>query len=216
LPDSGSVTEVEGVDARFIEVWRAFLGELALDAHKAHAAAMAYRELDGHARETWIRALEQDSGEIHAPKIAIYAPLLAVEADAARRRRILDAVGQLDAASAPTTAPRALAGRGDQGERVMVLVAPLYLHFVQVLACGVGGGDGFAWVRHDPILAEGDAPRPGTVVAGATLEAEVVNVLVDELAMAVVAHTRSGRVIPDALRLFAEWFAPIGASTGSE
>jgi hypothetical protein len=93
---------------------------------------------------------------------------------------------------------------------VAVLVVPLYLRFVQVLACGFRTtGDGFEWVRHDPIVDEPDSPKVGTVVGDAELETIPMNALVDELALAVLSHTRSGRVLPDALRLFADLFGPV-------
>lgn len=210
------VAERVAVDPRFVDVWRAFLGELATDAHKAHAAAIAYRELDAEARDSWITVLEHDSGQVDAPKIAVYAPLLAVETDPARRKRIIAAIGELDRAAMPEAAARGLAGRGANGDRVVVLVVPLYLRFVQVLACGLRPRDGFEWVRHDPIVEEPEAPRPGAEVAGTKLELVPVNTLVDELSLAVVAHVRSGRVLPDALRLYADLFGPALPSTQGE
>jgi hypothetical protein len=211
---SGSTTA--GVDARFIHVWQAFLGELATDAHKAHAAAIAYRDLDPKARDTWLTVLEHDVAHLEAPRIAVYAPLLAVETDPARRKRIVDAIGELDASAVPRIAARALVGRGRGGERVGVLVMPLYLSFVQVLACGFQCTSGFEWVRHDPILAEPEAPKVGDVIADAELEGVPLNSLIDELALAVLAHTRKGRAAPEALRIFADLFGPAGLVTTSD
>jgi hypothetical protein len=198
-----------GVEPRFIEVWRAFLDELATDAHKAHAAAIAYRELDAGARDSWITVLEHDLAEVEAPRIAVYAPLLAVESDVGRRKRIVDAMGEVDAAVVPRVAPRALAGRAPRGERVGVLIAPLYLDFVQVLACGFHAANGFEWVRHDPIVEGRAAPNAGDRISGAELESVALPEIVDELALAVVAHVRAGRAVPDALRLFADLFGPV-------
>jgi len=205
-----------GVEARFVEVWRAFLGELATDAHKAHAAAIAYRELGPEARDSWIRVLEHDAHQIEAPRIAVYAPLLAVETDGVRRKRILDAIGEVDAAALPRVGARALVGSSKAGLRVAVLVTPLYLSFVQVLALGYEPGMAFEWIRHDPILADSESPRPGESVAEAVLESADVNTLVDELALTVLAHQRSGRTVPEVLRIFADLFGPTSSALATD
>jgi hypothetical protein len=81
LPSAAS----SGVDARVVEVWCAWLGALATDAEAALAAAMAYKELDEPSRDRWLGALEHDVPRLDVPLIAVYAPLLAVEVDPARR-----------------------------------------------------------------------------------------------------------------------------------
>src|SRR6476620_2394151 len=86
-----------GADPRLVDAWCAFLGRLATDAEAALAAAMAYKELAGPAREDWIAALEHDIGRVEVPPIAVYAPLLAVETDPRRRQRILSALGPVHA-----------------------------------------------------------------------------------------------------------------------
>jgi hypothetical protein len=93
------------------------------------------------------------------------------------------------------------------------LVWPLYLDFVQVLACAFSPDRGFDWVRHDPIVQRGAAPRAGDEFGGVVLESAPLKALVDDLALSVLAHTRSGRNLPDALRVFADLFGlPAGAT----
>lgn len=211
LPSAASA----GVDARVLEAWCTWLAALATDAEAALSAAMAYKDLDGPARDTWLSALEQDAAALSVPRIAVYAPLLAVESDPGRRARITQAIGPEDAAAAPRMPARALCGIARAGERVATIVSPLYLEFVQVLACGYRSGEGFTWVRHDPIVTLEAAPRPGQVVMGAVLEATPLKSLVDELALAVLEHGRSGRELPEALRMFADLFGPFEAGPSS-
>lgn len=196
------------VDRRVVDAWCAWLDALATDAEAALAAALAYEELDGPARDTWLKALEQDSERVGVPRIAMYAPLLAVECDAARRQRITAAMGQPDARATPRVPARGFRGRTADGLLVATVVSPLYLSFVQVLACGYSPRVGFEWVRHDPIVDSAHAPAQGHVVEGAVLESVPLNALVDELALAVLAHQRGGRPLPDALRVFADLFGP--------
>jgi hypothetical protein len=200
-----------GTDARVVDAWCEWLGALAKDAEAALAAAMAYKELDGPSRDTWIGALEHDAARVSVPKIAVYAPLLAVETDPARRARITDAIGPADASASPRGEARALCGKARDGTRVAAIVLPLYLEFVQVLACGYSPSSGFAWVRHDPIVDQSRAPVAGEHIAGVLLENTPLKPLVDELALAVLAHNRSGRELPEALRVFADLFGPRGS-----
>jgi hypothetical protein len=76
------------------------------------------------------------------------------------------------------------------------------------LAVGYRVNLGFDWVRHDPIVQGRRAPIPGQQLYGATLEATPLKTVVDELAHAVLAHRRSGRELPEALRIFADLFGP--------
>jgi hypothetical protein len=200
--------QAAGVDGRVFEAWRTWLSALATDAEAALSAAMAYKDLDAPARDSWLSVLEQDAPEIGVPRIAVYAPLLAVESDPARRARITQAIGPEDAAAAPRVKPRAMRGIGRTGEQVAAIISPLYLEFVQVLACGYRSGEGFLWVRHDPIVKLDAAPRPGDAVMGAVLESTPVKSVVDDLAVVVLEHGRSGRDLPEALRMFADLFAP--------
>lgn len=196
------------VDRRAVEAWCAWLDALATDAEAALAAAMAYKDLDGAARETWLSALDQDAGRVGVPRVAMYAPLLAVEFDPARRARITAAIGKPDPSATPTTPAYGLRGLGPGDQVVVVLVAPLYLDFVQVLACGFSRAKGFVWVRHDPIVARGQAPRDRSVVEGTEVELRPLAGLIDELALVILAQQRAGKEIPDALRPFADLFSP--------
>src|SRR5690242_15941341 len=76
------------VDPRVMAAWRSWLAALASDAEAAIAAAMAYSSLGEEARDAWLDALESDAHVVGVPKIALYAPLLAVETDAPRRERM--------------------------------------------------------------------------------------------------------------------------------
>ncbi len=201
--------EASRADARVVSAWREWLGALATDAEAALAASMAYKALDDDARDEWLSALEQDAPRLGVPHIAVYAPLLAVETDQSRRRRILDAIGPDDERAAPRVVPRGLVGRRSDGEHVAAVIWPLYLDFVQVLACGFRRERGFSWVRHDPILQDTAAPRGGDTVLGVQLDVVPLKSLIDDLAMAVLSHERSGKVIPEALRLFADIFGPL-------
>ena len=201
-------------DTRARDAWCEWLGALATDAEAALAAAIAYQELDSGARDHWLSALEQDAVRLKVPRIAVYAPLLAVESDPERRARITDAIGPMDVAATPRYVAQALCGRVADGSYVAVLITPLYLDFVQVLACSYRADRGFGWVRHDPIVDRRQAPRHGERIEGTLVERTPMKSLIDELAHAVLAHKRSGRELPEALRVFADLFGPnVGGSS---
>lgn len=195
-------------DERMVGAWCEWLGALATDAEAALATAIAYQELTPSGRDYWLAVLAQDEKRVAVPKIAVYAPLLAVESDPARRARISAAMGPVDLDVTPRFAARGLSGIACDGLRVTVLITPLYLDFAQVLACGYRPEAGFSWVRHDPILLERSAPRQGEWLHGVELETRPIKHLIDELAHVVLAHRRSGRELPDALRSFADLFGP--------
>ena len=88
-----------GTDTRVLDAWCEWLGALATDAEAALAAAIAYRELDAQGRVSWLNALEQDAVRLKVPRIAVYAPLLAVESDPERRERITFAMGPAEASA---------------------------------------------------------------------------------------------------------------------
>jgi hypothetical protein len=200
-------------DERHVSAWCEWLGALATDAEAALAAAIAYRDLTPAGRDYWLAVLEQDQKRLDVPKIALYAPLLAVEADPARRHRISVAMGPADLDATPRFGARGLGGLAPDGSRVAVLITPLYLDFAQVVACGYRAHAGFTWVRHDPIVLFNSVPRAGDRVEGVQLERAPLKALVDDLALAVLAHQRSGRELPEALRMFADLFGPV--SSGS-
>jgi hypothetical protein len=192
----------------FARAWRVWLEALAHDPEAAWAAALTYKALDVAGRNAWIDALDLDAPAVGAPAIALYAPLLAVEEDAARRARI-EATLMAHGAPAPSNVLHGLRGRvpGD-ARTVVVIVHPLYLQFVEVLTCVVQRDRGFIDVRHDPIRTADKAPHPGDVVDGAELESVPVEPLVEELAHAVVAHRRTKGALPAPLSRFVDLFAP--------
>jgi len=200
-------------DERLVGAWCEWLGALATDAEAALATAIAYRELTPAGRDYWLAVLAQDEERLNVPKIAVYAPLLAVESDPLRRQRISTAMGPIEVDATPRFAAYSLSGVAADGTRVAVLVTPLYLDFAQVLACGYRVSSGFSWVRHEPILLRGSAPASGDRLDGVMLEATPLRALVDDLAHAVLAHQRSGRELPEALRSFADLFGPVPGST---
>jgi hypothetical protein len=193
-----------------VDAWCVFLARLATDAEAALAAAMAYRELEGPARDEWIAALAHDIDRLSVPPIAVYAPLLAVEMDPRRRQRVLSALGPVRAEATSKRSAFALASRPQGSFRIAVIVAPLYLDFVQVLACGYRAGEGFDWVKHDPIVEHARAPRPSDLVGGVMVETTPLGTVVDDLAITVVAHARTGATLPEALTVFADLFGPGG------
>lgn len=194
---------------RSVRAWRAWLGALANDADAAQAAALAYAQLDASGRDAWIDSLAQDAIEIGVPRIAVYAPLLAVEVDGTRRQRIQLAMGPDESQAAPRQAPCALVGVGCGELRVAVLIAPLYMDFVQVLACGYHVAEAFDWVRHDPIVSTRSALRAGDRLDGVIVESSPLKGVVDELARTIVAHQRTHGQLPAALRAFAHVFGPM-------
>lgn len=193
-------------DERVVAAWREWLEALGTDAEAALAASLAYEQLDAAGRDRWLAAVEQDARDLDVPRIAIYAPLLAVEADVERRDRIERALGASQASATPRCAGQGLCGVAPDGTRVATIITPLYLDFVEVLACGYRLDTGISWVKHDPIVDRRAGPHSGDVVGSAELEASSVKVVIDELAHAVVAHSRSGKPLPEALRAFADLF----------
>jgi hypothetical protein len=196
-------------DERLVGAWCEWLGALATDAEAALATAIAYRELTSSGRDYWLTVLEQDAKRLDVPKIALYAPLLAVESDPSRRARISHAMGPVDVSVKPRFVARGLSGVAQDGTRVAVLITPLYLDFAQVVACGFQPNAGFSWVRHDPILLFSRAPQAGQRIEGVLLESTPLKSLIDDLAHAVLAQKRRGREIPEALRTFADLFGPL-------
>ncbi len=199
------------IDPRMVEAWCAWLDKLATDAEAALAAAIAYRELEPADRDRWLSALAHDAERLSVPRIALYAPLLSVESEGKRRQRIIDAIGPVDPSTAPTRPTRALRGVQRDRVRVATIVAPLYLDFVQVLACGYDSS-GIRWVKHDPIVDASKAPRAGDALGDVVLENADLDPVVDELALAIVQDARERREVPEALRVFADLFAPASSA----
>jgi hypothetical protein len=185
--------------------WRSWLLALATDADAAVAASLAYESLPPEARDAWLEALAQEAPSIAVPPVALYAPLLAVECDPARRARIEAAIDPR--ARLPGAAPKARAWRGvaEGGLHACVVVAPLYLNFVQVLTCKYRPARGFVAVHHDPLRHFGDVPDTHEV-DGLSLEPTPLAVVVDELAHAIVADRRENREAPQAISSFVHLF----------
>jgi hypothetical protein len=209
-------------DPRLRSAWRTWLSALATDAEAAMAAALAYESLPDDGRDAWLDALEDDAPTIEVPRIALYAPLLAVESSAPRRTRIEGAIDEWertepivprgDRAATDARSPRvtrALRGVGADGKHVCVIVSPLYLDFVQVLICRYTPQGGFAAVKHDPLRHVAEVPRGGVAeVDGVAVEETPLRVVVEELAHAVLADRRARRDVPPALTHFAHLFGP--------
>jgi hypothetical protein len=203
----GDVVDPAPADDRVRAAWHAWLCALATDPEAALAAALAYEALDDRGRDLWLDALDQDAPQIEVPKLAMYAPLLSVETEPTRRDRIRSAVGD-SGLLLRRPAGRALRGVAADGDRIVAVVLPLYLDFVHVLACRMRPQDGFVWVRRDPIVHDRDAPRIRSELEGVVLERTPLKPVVEELAHAVLAHRRSGRELPEALRVFVDLFQP--------
>jgi hypothetical protein len=195
-------------DARVKAAWRSWLSALATDAEAAMAAALAYESLPSEGRDAWLDVLETDAPGLAIPAMALYAPLLAVESDRDRRERIESAIASdPDSGALPTRCPRALRGVSADGTHACVIVAPLYLDFVQILRCRYTPAGGFLAVSHDPLRHLGDLDFLGEV-EGVTVEPTPMRVVVEELAHAIVADKREHRTTPAALASFAHLFAP--------
>ncbi|HEY8039573.1 MAG TPA: hypothetical protein VIF15_07255 [Polyangiaceae bacterium] len=205
-PDEGQGEQL--VDERVRSAWRSWLSALATDAEAAMAAALAYESLPDEGRDAWLDALESDAPMLGVPSVALYAPLLAVESDDSRRDRIEAAIaaGVVEGAGAGLEA-RALRGVALDGTHACVIVAPLYLDFVQVLSCRYTPQGGFVTVRHDPLRHAGEV-GPVREVDGVVVEPTPLRIVVEELAHAILADKRVQRVTPPALASFAHLFVP--------
>jgi hypothetical protein len=205
----GGTHDPEHIDPRVRSAWRTWLSALATDAEAAMAAALAYESLPDEGRDAWLDALESDAPTLNVPKIALYAPLLAVEAAVGRRERIEHALADFDEAAGEAPETRALRGVTADGKHVCVIVSPLYLDFVQVLVCRYTPHGGFSAVRHDPLRHAAEVPQgPTTEVDGVLVESTPLRVVVEELAHAILADRRAKRDAPAALTSFAHLFGP--------
>ncbi|MBX3188369.1 MAG: hypothetical protein KF819_15230 [Labilithrix sp.] len=194
---------VGSLDPRTHAAWRTWLAALAKDAEAATAAALAYQSLPGDGREAWLDALDADAPDVGVPRVALYAPLLGVEQDEARRARIAKNVVGAPKRSTP---PRALVG-WKNGERVCLVVSPLYLDFVELLLCRYDQDKGIVEARHDWLVHK-DAVTDGARDLGVTLVEAPLPQVVEELAHAVVADRRAGRAAPPELMRYIDLFAP--------
>jgi hypothetical protein len=189
-------------------IWREWLTALANDSEAAMAAAMTYRQFSDDVRDEWVNALASDVDHSGISRVAVFAPLLAVETDPARRLRIAQLL-QPGLKDVPAPGGESYSrGKLASGSVVATIVCPLYLDFVQVLACCYVPGERFLWVRHDPIAHRDQCKAMSSGFTGVTLERTPRNVLVDELAQTVVAVHRRGELLPEPLCLFAHLFTP--------
>lgn len=191
------------IDPRAPGAFRTFLSALATDPDAAIAASLAYSALDGNGRDAWLDAVKSDLCDVDVPKIAAYAPIVSVEQDPTRRSRILGELGPATDALPSREIASAFAGTSD-GTRVMVLVVPLYLSFVELITCRFHAVEGVRWVKHEPLARSADAPSGGAVVDGAVVEMVPPVAAIDELAHAILATRRSGRALPDELAPLAD------------
>ena len=97
--------------------------------------------------------------------------------------------------------PRALQGFDPGGDRLVALALPSL-----ELTCRYHPARGFRWVRcgerGDGALAAGEK------LDGVTLARAPLQPVLDELAHAVLAHRRSGEVLPEELTLLVELLSP--------
>ena len=193
------------VEPRILAAWRQWLSALATDAEAALAAAHVYGELAPDGRDAWLDALDEDGPKLGIPRVALYAPLLSVESDPARLNRIRQAVA-LDAMPTTTNTTSAMRAIAPDRTRIAILIAPVYIDFVQVLSCRYSPHSGFVWVKHDPLRTASQAPKPGHVIDGIALESTPLDVVVEELALAILAQRRRGDTIPPTMTLFANLF----------
>jgi hypothetical protein len=199
MPDEGNVASLP--PGRAHAAWQAWLGALADDAEAALAAALTYEALAPQDRDAWLDALDEDAPHIHAPLESIYAPLLLVEEDEARRARIAQRCGEVPLRGEP----RAWSGTREDGLRVCIIVVPLWLRFVETLRCGYNA-EGFAFADHDPLSSDDDVEHAEH--RGAQLERADLALVVEDLAHAVLAAQRAQQELPPALIAFAHLFSP--------
>jgi hypothetical protein len=205
---------VSDIEPRILAAWQEWLNALGTDPEAAIAAAQVYGALSPEGRDAWLAALEEDGPKLGVPRVALYAPLLSVESDPDRIERIRRGM-EVDA-PASTRQTIALRGVARDASRVAVLIAPLYADFVQVLWCRYTTQIGFDWVRLDPIQRAGNVPTPGFRAEGVVLEATPLKLVVEELALAILAQRRRGHEIPHSMVGFANLFdAKLDADTGS-
>jgi hypothetical protein len=194
---------VSSLDPRTHAAWRTWLAALATNAEAATAAALAYQSLGEEGRDAWLEALEADAPSVDVPRIALYAPLLAVEQDDDRRERIATNV---TGAATRGTPPRALVGwMGDV--RVCLIVSPLYLDFVELLLCRYRQDQGIKDARHEWLVHRDEVATCAREL-GVAMDHVPLPHVVEELAHAVVADRRAGRAAPPALLRYIDLFAP--------
>lgn len=201
---SAAENRVSSPDPRAHAAWRTWLTKLATSAEAATAAALAYESLSDEGRVAWLDALDSDAPTVEVPKVALFAPLLAVEEDEGRRERIAKNVTDAAKRSEP---PRALVGRKKSGERVCLVVSPLYLDFVELLVCRYTPTHGVHEARSEWLVHKDEVTMTAREL-GVPVSDEPLPDVVEELAHAVLADRRAGRAAPDALMRYIDLFGP--------
>jgi len=197
--------------AREHAAWRSWLSAMASDAEAAMAAALAYESLNDAARDAWLDALAVDAPFVQVPRVALYAPLLAVESDERRRARIVAALAlsQTPPAERTRAGARALRSGGFEGRIACVVLSPLYLDFVELLACVYDVREGISFARHEPLCHRDQVTaRAAALLGDVALSPSPLADVVEELAHAVVADKRGGRDAPAAVAKFTHLFGP--------
>jgi hypothetical protein len=195
----------DGTADRIFPAWQVWLRALATDAEAALGAALAYEALDAQGRAAFLDAVEQDAERLGVPRVALFAPFLSVEKDPERRARIRGALGD-DFGTAQRRRPNALLGHATNGDRIVAVIAPMYLDFVRVITCRFSRGRGFTWIRNDPLVHVKDVPTTGAQLDGAMLEPMPLAQVIDEIAAAVVAQRDPQGNLPAALEPLLELF----------
>jgi hypothetical protein len=206
VSDAALTDAVLADDARAGAIWREWIATLAESADAALAAAIAYERLDPTARLEWLEAIEQEAHALAVPLIAAYGPLLAVEKDDARRSMMEAALRRShsevrtreDSTCKVFATPGAL--------RRIVVLAPTYLSFQQVITCRAIAGVRFISVAREPFVHVTDGPRAGDETPEGPLEPMPLGHAVDILARTIVAHERSGGSVPRELCALADLF----------
>ena len=202
---------VSSLDPRTHAAWRTWLAALARDAEAATAAALAYQSLSADGRDAWLDALDADAPNVEVPRVALYAPLLGVEQDETRRMRIAKNV---QGAAKRSTPPRAIVGETN-GERICLIISPLYLDFVELLVCRYQVDHGIKDARHEWLVHKSEVANVVKDIGVTMAEAPLPQV-VEELAHAVVADRRGGRAAPPALNQYIDLFAPDLPAAGDD
>lgn len=197
---------VTSVDPRAHAAWRRWLATLAHDADAVIAAVLAYESLDDDGRDAWLDALDADAPDVGVPAVALYAPLLGVEQDDARRARMSK---NLDGAAKRSAPARALVAKAPNapGDRFCLVVTPLYLAFVELLYCRYHQDEGVREARHKWLTHGSDVVLYERELGVRWKEVSLSQV-VEELAHAVVADRRAGRPAMPALVRCMDLFAP--------
>ena len=200
---------------RVERAWRTWLEALARDAEAALGAAFAYEALDDRGRTAVLDVLEVDAMRLSVPRVAVFAPLLSVETDPARRERICAAMGN-DVGANVIVPPRALMGTTKNGDTIVLAETHMYLGFVRVTVCRLTPDRCVHWVRSDPLNDARDVTLPGCLVEGAKLEEVPLRTAVDSIAHALVAQRRLFGELPPNLRPLVELFEAGGCDDGGE